>query len=144
MGTNYYWHDVTTPFTPIHVGKSSGGWCFSLHVYPENNINDLEDWLKIFDNRMGYIRNEYGESVSRREMIDIITNRYGKNDWGTWNDRLSSYWYKNWKDFHRLNHSKPGPNGLLRHKTEEDEGGISDFCISNGTGTWDCIVGEFS
>lgn len=142
MGTNYYWHNVKAPSKPIHVGKSSAGWCFSLHVYPENDINDLEDWLKIFNTRMGYIRNEYGETVPKHELIHIITNRQGKNDWDSWNDRLSS-WYKSWDDFHRSNHSKPGPNGLLRHGTSDDETG-TEFCIRNGAGTWDCVVGEFS
>lgn len=53
MGTNYYLH--TKPdceccgrgFEPLHIGKSSGGWCFSLHVMPEDNINTLDDWGEI-------------------------------------------------------------------------------------------------
>ena len=32
----------------LHIGKSSYGWHFSLCIYPELGINDLEDWKKLF------------------------------------------------------------------------------------------------
>ena len=41
MGTNYYLHKKPPceacghEPAPLHIGKSSGGWCFSLHVIPE-------------------------------------------------------------------------------------------------------------
>ncbi len=34
------------------------------------------------------------------------------------------------------NYAIEGPNGLVRHR-------IGNGCISHGTGTWDCIVGDF-
>lgn len=79
MGTNYYWihnhcdkcnrHDV------LHIGKSSGGWAFSLHVIPEMNINDLDDWKVLWHNRFGRIEDEYEKVITTTSMIDIITNR---------------------------------------------------------------------
>ena len=36
MGTNYYLNDR-------HIGKSSAGWYFALHIYPEENINSLDE-----------------------------------------------------------------------------------------------------
>ena len=42
MGTNYYFEDSSEVCEccgrgaeSLHIGKSSGGWCFSLHVMPE-------------------------------------------------------------------------------------------------------------
>jgi hypothetical protein len=35
-------------------GKSSGGWTFSLHVYPEDGIKDLADWIPLFADNGGY------------------------------------------------------------------------------------------
>jgi hypothetical protein len=36
MSTNYYLHEyVSTDPKILHIGKSSGGWCFSLHVVEE-------------------------------------------------------------------------------------------------------------
>ena len=38
MGTNYYWQESEPcaacgrGYEQVHVGKSSAGWCFSLHV----------------------------------------------------------------------------------------------------------------
>mgnify|MGYP003403879303 CR=1 FL=1 len=141
MGTNYYWHDINAPATEVHIGKSSCGWCFSLHVYPENGIHDLADWFKIFDS-FGYIRDEYGQSITRNEMIDVITNRTGRSDFNR--PRFPDGWYKSWDEFHSRNYSKPGPSGLLRHKTGEDDESMENICIKNGEGTWDCIIGEFS
>ena len=129
MGTNYYLHMKPDcqccgrPFEPIHIGKSSGGWCFSLHVVLEDRINDLEDWRELWVKEGAFIRNECGEVVSVSEMEDIITNR--------------SWPKKTGFDYHR-NQAEPGPNNLARHRVD------GSHCIKNGTGTWDCITGEFS
>ena len=133
MGTNYY-------FTPshagpcehcgrsdsseeLHIGKSSGGWCFSLHIIPEKGINDLEDWVKLFPT--GRIRDEYGQDIPAEEMMSIITKREGR---GFANKDTA---------FHRTNHSEEGPEGLLRHR-------LGPYCTKHGAGTWDCMPGEFS
>lgn len=82
MGTNYYLH--TEPpceccgkprGEELHIGKSSGGWCFSLHVIPDDSINTLDDWRHLFSKPGSYIRNEYGERVTVDQMLKTITER---------------------------------------------------------------------
>jgi len=82
MGTNYYLH--TEPpceccgkprGEELHIGKSSGGWCFALHVVPEDSINTLDDWRALWTQPGSSIRNEYGEKVTREEMERVITQR---------------------------------------------------------------------
>jgi len=130
MGTNYYLHQKPDceccgrPFEPLHIGKSSGGWCFSLHVMPDDNIHDLDDWRNEWAKPGAFIRNEYGEKVSIAEMELIITVRSGKKppEWSPGE--------------YRSNYGEPGPNNLVRHA-------IGEYCIKHGSGTWDCCTGEF-
>ena len=69
MGTNYYLtkernychHCGRKDVETKHIGKSSSGWVFSLHVYPEEGIHDLSDWTKKFPD--GKITNDYGHSI---------------------------------------------------------------------------------
>ena len=81
MGMNYYWYkNKPCPACgrnddPLHIGKSSMGWMFSLHVIPELDINDLDDWKKKFALKNSYIENEEREKVTPKEMIDTITKR---------------------------------------------------------------------
>lgn len=137
MGTNYYHEPVPCPHPcahcnmdgeSLHIGKSSVGWCFSLHVIPEEGIHNLEDWKRRFA-KGGRIVNEYGDKVSSVDMVTIITNRSGC--WGQRTDHSAE------SRFHEANGSMRGPRGLLRHK-------LDDRCIAHGTGTWDCITGSFS
>lgn len=141
MGTNYYLHQKPDceccgrPFEPLHIGKSSAGWCFSLHVLPEDGINTLDDWRKLWGAPGAHIRNEYGESVTVDDLERWITERGLERDWSDerwWRGFCSSE-----QDFHNRNHSERGPRGLLRHR-------IGSFCIAHGDGPWDCMVGEFS
>ena len=121
MGTNYYWIEDKCLHckrcTPkIHIGKSSWGWCFSLHVYTkewEEGPRDLEEWQDWFDRRGSVIVDEYGDAVTKAEMIDIITVR-GRGRY-TKDDRLPR-----------------------RHDID------GQHCIAHGKGTWDLIVGDFS
>lgn len=88
MGTNYYYETAGTDPCPhcgrgdesekLHIGKSSTGWAFSLHIVPERNINTLSDWQQIWASG-GQIRDEYGESVSPEEMLARITKRSHPN-----------------------------------------------------------------
>ena len=93
MGTNYYsidrrldddfdfntfWENKGTEGI-LHIGKSSGGWCFALHAIPERGINCLNDWIELFLSPDRRIINEYQEDVTWVEMIDIITRRKGIN-----------------------------------------------------------------
>ena len=132
MGTNYYFYPkppcecCKRPYEPLHIGKSSGGWCFSLHVIPERGIEDLPDWEKFWENPGSHIENEYGDNISPERMREIITNRS---------------WHKNLKwssQDYRDNHAEPGPNNLARHVLD------GRHCVKHGEGTWDCITGEFS
>jgi hypothetical protein len=148
MGTNYYLHPRADceccgrPFEPLHIGKSSSGWCFSLHVIPEEGINNLDDWRERWSRRSAFIRDEYGKTITAQVMESSITERnrsgldasWDRVNW--WNSPFSRYLSE--EDFHRSNHSERGPNLLLRHKVD------GRHCIGHGPGTYDYIVGEFS
>lgn len=133
MGTNYYlFSDACDKCQrgdgPLHIGKSSAGWCFSLHVIPDEGIMDLPDWVVRWSAPNVIIKDEYGGVVSGDEMLLVITARH-------WDRTDKSFvGYRDEADFHRQNHSMNGPNGLLRHAG----------CFKHGDGTWDCIEGEFS
>lgn len=131
MGTNFYLHkDAPCPTCghckdePLHIGKSSFGWCFSLHVMPELGINDLEDWIALWSAPGAHIKDEYGDSITAAQMLSRITERAGRH---VENDLF---------DYDR-NRAEPGPKGLVRHQ-------IGPHCVKHGEGTWDCIKGEFS
>lgn len=133
MGTNYY---VKHPKCErcghqpddLHIGKSSAGWCFALHVYPEKGIYDLPDWKREWAGKP--IADEYGKRVSKTEMLRTITKRESRPT-----KRKPPVGYRSWADFHATNHSVPGPRGLLRHTYNVHR---------HGAGTWDCVTGDFS
>jgi len=122
MGTNYYLHKESKSTCQhcghdpekevLHIGKSSYGWNFALHVIPEIGINSLDDWKREWSQGSSYIEDEYGRKKSPEEMLEVITNRG--------NGRYCSKGVE-----------------LTRHE-------IDQYCISNGDGTWDCIMGIFS
>ena len=60
MGTNYY---LKTKTDSLHIGKSSAGWHFLLVIYPDLNLNSLEDWKKVFTIKKNTIVNEYGDTI---------------------------------------------------------------------------------
>ncbi len=132
MGTNYYWHEETKPACAhcgksaeeevLHIGKSSAGWCFSLHVTDE--IKSLDDWKAKFAGP-GKIINEYDEPLTVAQMLEIITER----SWPT-SSGWTAYEYSQ-------NFAEPGPNNLARHR-------IGDYCVGHGEGTWDLMPGCFS
>ena len=90
MGTNYYLHKESSskcghcghdPGSQVlHIGKSSFGWAFSLHVIPERGINSLEDWITEWGKPGTKILNEYDEEVQPGDMLKIITTR-GPGRW---------------------------------------------------------------
>lgn len=80
MGTNYYLHELPGSAKyprNLHIGKSSGGWAFALHVIPEDDINSLDDWRNLWNGPWTCIKNEYGDKVSPKELEVIITKRVG-------------------------------------------------------------------
>lgn len=125
MGTNYYLAYNNSEVNEVHVGlinyeyhigKSSYGWNFSLHVMPEKGIFDLDDWRLLWANHK--IVDEYNDFVSVGEMERIITMRMGKV-------RISKYKYS-------------VERGLFRHSVD------GTYCIGHGNGTWDLMIGIFS
>jgi len=133
MGTNHYWHEK--PPCPtcghqtdgLHIGKSSGGWAFSLHVIPEDGIATLWDWQRKWAEPGSEIRNEYGDLISEEEMLAVVTVRARPDPINWTAEKL------------RQNHAwaDPGSN-LLRHVVD------GSHCVGNGPGTYDFITGEFS
>ena len=130
MGTNYY---LTEPACPtcgrqdeLHIGKSSAGWCFSLHIIPERGINTLDDWRTLWDKPGWTISDEYGQKTSTEQIEDVITERAWPkgSDWSA-------------QDY-EANRAEPGPNGLVRNRIGDS------FCAGHGEGTWDYCLGEFS
>ena len=77
MGCNYYVEtkkcECCGSNDTLHIGKSSAGWAFSLHVIAEKNLNNFDDWKGFLKGKE--ILDEYGKIVSYDEMIEIITNR---------------------------------------------------------------------
>ena len=141
MGTNYYLvsndSESSEPRRLRHIGKSSGGWCFSLHVYPDEGINTLDDWFLLFNAEDLQIVDEYGTRIHPDEMITRITEREGMViDWDAITHN-SFYNYTSKEEFLKKNHAEEGPNNLLRHKVD------GNWCIANGEGTWDYLVGDF-
>ena len=134
MSTNYYLYESPPcdkcghQSEPLHIGKSSFGWCFSLHVDEDLGLVDLASWQRLWESPEATIRNEYGEKIEPSIMTDIITHRSAKSD--GWSIQGEA-------NFHERNYSERGPNGLLRHK-------IGKYCVGHGEGTWDYIRGDFS
>lgn len=85
MGTNFYLHRPSESRCltcghdpqnkPLHIGKSSFGWRFSLHIIPEENIMNLDDWKREWDKDGAYIENEYKDKITPEAMLAIITER---------------------------------------------------------------------
>ena len=128
MGTNYYFHTEDPCPTcghnanePIHIGKSSTGWCFSLHVYPKTGLpENLIEWINLFDcDGSSIIKDENEVRITIKEMIAVILCRWrfggGYSSEG----------------------AVQGPLNLLRRR--RDQG-----CIEHGCGTYDLVVGDFS
>jgi hypothetical protein len=133
MGTNYFLHSPSCPHCghadkPLHLGKSSAGWCFGLHVYPEQDLVDWQDiWARIVavEELGGFIQNEYGDTIDSGLFFFIVWHRSGKPE-----KLVDEQWL-------RENHAVLGPYGLARHK-------IDGRCIGHGEGPLDYIVGDFS
>jgi hypothetical protein len=92
MGTNYYLRTPPCPHcghqkSELHIGKSSAGWNFGLHVYPNvdgvdesrlrpfgaEKIEELDDWRPLFEKFL--IFDEYDRPVTVEDMLTTITDR---------------------------------------------------------------------
>lgn len=134
MGTNYYLKS-DEPFdglgfdtTTIHLGKSSSGWHFSLHVYPKQGISNWNNWMVLLlvaiEGDGAFIENEYGEKISFASFYDTVVNRKGR---GT-EDCTEA--------FLKSNYTERGYAGLLRHAL------LKGYCIGHSEGTYDYLIGE--
>jgi len=134
MGANYYLYAPACSHCghakePLHLGKSSTGWCFGLHVYPEQDLVDWQDiWARIIavEELGGFIQNENGETIDSGLFFTIVWDRGRK-------EPHSLQWLKG-------NHAIPGPYGLARHIVD------GNHCIGNAglDAPIDYFVGEFS
>lgn len=135
MGTNYYLERSEkcahcgheTGKERLHIGKSSAGWAFGLHVIPEEDINDLWDWVEKWEQPDTRIVDEYGDEVTPYQMLKAIVLKR----------RPPSDYDQKYPFDHALNGSEPTFNGLVRPR-------ISRYCEGHGHATWSKYPGEFS
>jgi hypothetical protein len=142
MSTNYYLLKNRCPHCGreeerLHIGKSSVGWCFSLHVIPGAGINDLCDWKKLFVGGSAIV-DEYDNETTPDEMQAVITSRRFLSEPADDCSVIKALGYKSRDEFYKKNNCIQGPNGLLRHILD------GSHCVKHGEGAWDCITGEFS
>jgi len=127
----------------LHIGKSSCGWHFALCIYPAHGVNDLNDWLNLFNEEDSYILDEYDSKIPVNKMIDIIVNRVGQNgsevdeqeEVNNQNRFLANCGiktrYNSYDEMLRENHAVRGKNGLWAHEP-------SRF-VTHTDGTYDYI-----
>ena len=133
MGTNYYLEEKAPcqscgrGFERKHIGKSSGGWVFALHVEPDNGIHDLPDWVALWSAPGARIFDEYGKQLTPDEMLLKIVGRIGS----TPRANFTQQWLTE-------NGAEPGPFGLARSRVS----GLG--CMAHGAGTYDLHDREFS
>ena len=129
---NYYWYPIINPceccgreYGRIHIGKSSYGWCFALHVfkkidldeeeelerYVAHDIESLEDWRELLSSG-GVIKDEEGDVITCQEMFAIITDRANLC----------------------ADDQKPKRHSIHRYS----------LCVGHGDGDWDYMRWEFS
>jgi hypothetical protein len=128
----------------LHIGKSSKGWAFALHVFTEVERQEdhslpanLEDWVQgWFKTSTNRIVDEYGDTYSVGELLTIICDRpldlYGVNS-----DRVP-YGFSSWGEFFDKNCAEPGQDGFIHSRV-----GLGG-CVGHGEGPWDLIATEFS
>lgn len=117
-GTNYYLKREAegSGWTHLHIGKSSFGWCFSLRIVPELNLNSFEAWKNFMKGDDKKVVDEKGLEISKREMVRIITQRHQPREG-----------IPNGKRF----------MGLARRRVD----GVR--VINHGKGTWDLVTDIF-
>lgn len=128
MGTNYYLKTeaceccgLHNERNTMHIGKSSFGWCFALHVGDYLNDTDyppkahsLEDWQELWSRPGWVVINEYDENIAPEKMLEIITKRGGDHGYSRKGEKTG------------------------RHNID------GAHCVGHGPGTYDYIKGEFS
>jgi hypothetical protein len=85
LSTNYYLHAPACPHCgtetekPRHLGKSSAGWCFALHVYPEEDLHNWKDIWNHIDWLVNEadceIKDEYSRAIHPAMFFGIVWDR---------------------------------------------------------------------
>ena len=85
MGTNYYVYGIAAKFSNgrKHLGKRSAGWDFALHVYPDEGINRLEDWLFLLSDKNAEVRDEYNKKIKLKHLLRIVLMGEGCSEAGS-------------------------------------------------------------
>lgn len=139
MGTNYY---LKTKEKTLHIGKSSAGWCFSLHAIPEESLTSLATWTTKLNQYAKNITDDNGNKLTVGELLVVITTRSWthKDYYDIEHDAKGYITYKPCSQETWLNRNSaiPGPNGLARHKQDDR------YCLGHEGGTWDLMLGDFS
>ena len=127
-----------------HLGKSSGGWYYALHVYPEELLGTFDDIRQhVYEvlEQGGHIEDEYGGVVPVEDWLQCVTVRSAKHPVDYQRDLAEAFGHRRYQSVkHYLDamQAVEGPNNLLRAKID----GMR--CIGHGTGTCDYMVGNFS
>jgi len=129
MGTNYYYTTNLLELDPIHIGKSSYGWAFALHIYPD--IRTLNDWIEKW--KTGQIYDEYGREIAHEAMMSLILNRQPNHNIRTGHNVDM---YGSFEKFLEQNYAI--------YKDEENFLRVNDkYCVGHGD-TWDLVERDFS
>lgn len=135
MGTNYYAiigaaepcaHCGHAPERRrLHIGKSSMGWTFGLHVEPDDpeHPSTWEEWRTLLNRQDVAIEDEYGERHTLSDLVAVV-------------ERRSCCWRNPTPEWLEENGAVPGPNNLARRK-------LGHFAVAHGEGPWDLCVGHF-
>lgn len=136
MGTNYYlFRPATCRYcllpheeAQLHIGKSSGGWVFSLHLTPEQP--SLAAWYAEIGEALsagGRIEDEYGRPVTLEKLRAEIEQR---QPWGGLD--LSKH------NTQHYNHTRIAPCSLLY------TAGYHGYDDPEGMNTYQGVWHEFS
>lgn len=124
MGFNYYMN--LPDGTRRHIGKSSRGWCFAMHV--DDAIQDFNALCRALWHYGECVCDEEGDPVHRAVLLEDMLLRGMTSVSRT-------------QEYLRVNHAVMGPNGLLRSEIS-----VSSRCVGHAAGGLpiDYIEGEFS
>lgn len=135
----------------ILIGEHNSGWCFGLHVYPDQHIKTLNDWIEIFNlldvknESIVYVEdngNEINECrIDIYNLKSVIKDGYSlESPKKIFNDcKFIKSFYRDYEDFLNRNNLIEGPNNLLRRRID------GNYCIGHGEGNFafDYINGNF-
>ena len=141
MGTNYYIRQKECQHChhrpdDIHIGKSSAGWVFALHV--DDQFKCLDDYINYVKDNDLKIHNEYDEEIDVDSFKSICLDR-GMSITIEQSTNCHNHLYKTTltvQQYLDRNHAVEGPRNLLRSK-------IDGHCIGYD-GDIDLIQSDFS